>query len=68
MNLPRSTAVSVALLFSGEGIVHPPLFFRILPDSSKALPVPEVGLTVALHTIRRLALRMPRACCALETS
>lgn len=25
MNLPRSTAVSVALLFSGEGIVHPPL-------------------------------------------
>lgn len=66
MNLPRSTAVSVALLFSGEGIVHPP--FRILSDSSKALPVPEVGHTVALHTIRRLALRMPRACCALETS
>lgn len=66
MNFPRSTAVSVALLLSGGDIVHPP--FRILPDSSKALPVPEVGLTVALHSAPRLSLCMPKVCCALETS
>lgn len=38
------------------------------PDSSKALPAPEVGLTVALHITPRLDLCMPRVCCALETS
>lgn len=36
MNLPRSTAVSVALLFSGGDIVHPP--FRIPPIPQKHYP------------------------------
>ena len=38
------------------------------PVSLKALPLSEVGLTVALHSAPRLSLCMPRVCCALETS
>lgn len=56
MNLPRSTAVSVALLFSGEGIVHPPPFesspipqkhYPYLKSALQLLYIPSVDLLFA---------------------